>query len=227
MPAELKHHFVAFLDVLGFSDMVEADLKSENQQHLTKLFRCHQAAPAIFAENANCSITQFSDAIVVAMPFEASRFQWFASRVAEYQRLLLDEGLLCRGGLAVNKHFSSGSFTFSAGLIQAYRVESLSARYPRVVVAPDVIDLIYPAPARVSRILVREDDGLYFIDYLGLTAKRRPKRLTAQVDRLVASMSKSDSVSVREKGVWLAAYSDAILRTQFSKPRFTGVRVAA
>ncbi|WP_157656244.1 hypothetical protein [Burkholderia ubonensis] len=224
-PMELKPHFVAFLDVLGFSDMVETDSKSENQVFLSKLFKCHQSAGTIFRDNVNCSITQFSDSIVVSMPYNSTQFQWFSTRVAEYQRLLLDEGLLCRGGVAVNKHFSNGSFTFSAGLIQAYRVESKAARYPRVVISPEVLSLVYPSMASIPGFLIKEDDGLYFIDYLGLTADKRPKTLEKSISEVVNRLSSSENSSVREKGQWIAAYSDAILGTTHSQPRFSGLRI--
>ncbi|WP_155754361.1 hypothetical protein [Burkholderia multivorans] len=222
---DLRPHFVAFLDILGFSEMVESDARTEKQNFLSKLFRCHQSAAVIFRDNANCSITQFSDSIVVAMPYDATRFQWFASRVAEYQRLLLDERLLCRGGIAVNKHFSNGTFTFSAGLIQAYRVESKAARYPRVVISPEVLSLVYPDMQEIPPFLIKEDDGLFFIDYLGLTARKRSRTLSESIADIVHRLSESDSSSVREKGQWIAAYSDAILGTTHSQPRFSGRRV--
>jgi hypothetical protein len=117
MPTELKQHFVAFLDVLGFSHMVKSDLENGDLAFLSKLFRCHQSAAQIFRDDPNCTITQFSDSILIARPYDAEGFEWFAKRVAEYQRLFLQEGLLCRGGIAVDRHFSNGSFTFSAGLI--------------------------------------------------------------------------------------------------------------
>ena len=91
----VQQHFVAFLDVLGFSEMVAADLLSQRQENLTKLFRCHQSAAVIFRDDVNCQIIQFSDSIVVATPYDPARFEWFVERVADYQRLLLDERLLC------------------------------------------------------------------------------------------------------------------------------------
>src|SRR5262245_15988104 len=122
MPLELKQHFVAFLDVLGFSQMVEADINGNDHRFLSKLIKCHQSAGKIFSDDPNCTVTQFSDSIVISKPYDSGSFKWFVTRVAQFQRLLLDEELLCRGGVAVNKHFSNGSFTFSAGLIDAYRV---------------------------------------------------------------------------------------------------------
>lgn len=226
MPIELKQHFVAFLDVLGFKEMVRSDVASGEHLFLSKLFRCHQSAAGIFQDDPACSITQFSDSIVVSKPFDPDSFEWFATAVAEYQRLLLDQELLCRGGIAINKHFSNGSFTFSAGLIDAYRIESGSARYPRVVIDPDVMDLIFPGSQLVPAYLIQEDDGLFFIDYIGLTKNHRPKTLTASINNVVGSLLASHQPSsVREKGLWLAHYSDSILETSLKLPKFSGKRV--
>jgi hypothetical protein len=217
---DLKQHFVAFLDLLGFKEMVEADLRAAHQDNLAKLFRCHQSAGVVFRDKVNCSVIQFSDSIVISMPYSAGEFEWFVSRVADYQRLLLDEHLLCRGGIAVNKHFSNGSFTFSAGLIEAYRVESKVARYPRVVVSPDVLDLVFPNMSNTPRHLIMEDDGLYFVDYIGLTKRKRPRQMEITLQSVVKNLSANKNPSVREKGLWLAAYSDAVLSTKLSPPKF-------
>lgn len=220
MAVELRQHYVAFLDVLGFSDMVAEDVRSNDQRNLAKLFKCHQAAGNIFSDDPNCSVTQFSDSIVVSKPYDAKDFDWFVTRVARYQRLLLDEGLLCRGGISVNKHFSNGSFTFSAGLIAAYRVESSLARYPRVVVSKEVMDLIFPDSKGIPKNLMREDDGLLFVDYIGYSRKIKPKKLVSIVESLVTRLIKSEIASIREKGLWLAGYSDTVLGTHLQPPRF-------
>ena len=121
---------------------------------------------------------------------------------------------------------ANGSFTFSAGLIDAYRIESGSARYPRVVIDPDVMDLIFPGSQLVPAYLIQEDDGLFFIDYIGLTKNHRPKTLTASINNVVGSLLASHQPSsVREKGLWLAHYSDSILETSLKLPKFSGKRV--
>ena len=225
MPVEFKQHFVAFLDVLGFKEMVRDDALNDSNTHLLKLYKCHQAAAAIFHDDPTCTITQFSDSIVISKPYDAAGFKSFATHVAEYQRLLLDAQLLCRGGIAVNKHFSNNSFTFSAGLIDAYTVESIAARYPRVVISPDLLSLLYPEGIGKPSYLIREDDGLWFIDYIGLTSKKRKQTLLVSIEKIVNKLAMSESSSVREKGLWLAAYGDAILSTSLKKPKFSGKRI--
>ncbi|WP_425254426.1 hypothetical protein ACPJXG_12360 [Janthinobacterium sp. NFX145] len=225
MTAEFKQHFVAFLDILGFKQMVAHDISHDSVDYLMKLYKCHQGAANIFHDDPTCTITQFSDSIVISKPYDAKGFTGFATHVAEYQRLLLDEELLCRGGIAVNKHFSINSFTFSAGLIAAYDVESTTARYPRVVISTEVIALVYPDGIGNPNFLIKEDDGLWFIDYIGITSKIRPKKLKSSVENIVSELEHSNSSSVREKGLWLASYADATLKTTLKKPKFSGAKI--
>lgn len=224
MNATMKIHFVAFLDILGFKALVDQEVRLGSGEYLEKLLRCHQKCAEIFKSDPTLSIIQFSDSIVISRPYDASQFVPFVSSIAEYQRYLLDEQLLCRGGVAVNQHFTNGTFTFSAGLIDAYEVESKSARYPRVVIAPDVIDLIYPN-GNPSVEIVKEDDGLYFIDYIGVTKNKRTRLLKGAIRNIVNSLKSSGTPSIREKGIWLANYSDAILGTNHTPPKFEGGRV--
>jgi hypothetical protein len=224
MAEELKQHYVAFLDVLGFSEMVMADTQSDQNGYLSKLFKCHQSAATIFNDEPSCAVTQFSDSVVIALPYDAKLFGWFVKCIGLYQRMLLDEGLTCRGGIAVNKHFSNASFTFSAGLIDAYHVESKVARYPRVVVSREVLELVFPnsiAGQPPPSNLILEDDGVYFVDYLGSTKSRKPKALVKTVQQVVKQLLENAEPSVKEKGRWLAAYSDAVLATRLKIKRFT------
>lgn len=219
----MKIHYVAFLDILGFKSMVAREVESADGEYLGKLFRCHEKCMDIFKSDPSLTIIQFSDSVVISRPYEVGEFRGFVSRIAQYQRYLLDEELLCRGGIAVNQHFTNGTFTFSAGLIDAYTVESTTARFPRVVISPDVIDLVYP-DKNTPLELLREDDGLYFIDYLGITKTQRSKSLSKTLGIVVANLSRSTQSSVREKGIWLANYSDALLGTTLTPQKFTGGR---
>lgn len=224
MISTMKIHFVAFLDILGFKALVDREIRTGSGEYLKKLLRCHQRCAEIFKPDPTLSIIQFSDSVVISRPYDASEFIPFVTSIAEYQRYLLDEHLLCRGGVAVNQHFTNGSFTFSAGLIDAYHVESKSARYPRVVISPDVIDLIFPDKKTPIEI-IKEDDGLHFIDYIGITKNRKLPMLKNSIRDIVNSLKDSEMPSVREKGIWLANYSDAILRTKHTPPKFEGGQV--
>lgn len=198
--------------------MVDSEAKAGTGFFLNKLYNCHQKARSIFSSSPGLTTIQFSDSIVLSLPYSKERFEDFVDIISRYQSYLLEEGLLCRGGIAVNQHFNDDSFTFSAGLIDAYHVESTSAKYPRIVISSDVIDLVYPN-GRPLRKVIREDDGLYFVDYLS-QYKDSPEGILRIVSGIVEDIASSNSASVREKGIWLACYCDAILGSQLCPPRF-------
>ena len=74
-----------------------------------------------------------------------------------------------------------------------------------------VLDLALPGRKSIPPFLVQEDDGLFFVDYLGLTKNKRRKHLHNVVAGIVLRLLTSPEPSVREKGRWLADYSDAVL----------------
>jgi hypothetical protein len=86
------------------------------------------------------------------------------------------------------------------------------------------MELIFPDKAAPPSILVLEDDGLYFVDYIGSDLRKR-RQLTTSVTTVVTTLIMSPDSAVREKGLWLAAYSDAVLGTALSLPKFRGRKI--
>src|SRR5262245_56824982 len=111
----LAHHFVAFLDLLGFSAMVagEAEHAGDDRSSFLKLRDAHQQTRSRFEKMPGYTLFQFSDSIVLARQFDKHALPEFLGVVADYQRSLLERELLCRGGIAYGKHFVDGSFLFS------------------------------------------------------------------------------------------------------------------
>ncbi|HHE4876659.1 hypothetical protein [Morganella morganii] len=213
---EIKTYFVAFIDILGFKNIVEKErLSGYEGEQLNKLFDCHVECEKIFKEHG-LDIVQFSDSIVISKAYDKESFHEFVFSVSEYQKLLLRKGFLCRGGIAVNKHYSLSSFLFSPALIDAYKVESEKAIYPRVVVSEDVINLVFPEK-EYPKNLCKEYDGLFFINFL---YKENISSIGDVVSNVVANCLGSKNHSIMQKGIWLANYSDYILKTDLSPQRF-------
>jgi hypothetical protein len=220
------NHFVAFIDVLGFAEMVRHDTEAGDGRRLfvEKLYEVNQE----FASRAatlgeEFRITQFSDSIVVSHPFVLERAPGFFRAVSGFQVELLKRELLCRGGVTYGKHFSSASFMFSDAMISAYRIESTQARYPRIVVSTDLVDLLGDKKCGVAELLVREDDGAAFIDYLKLMDPSDRGAIVEIVEQMVRRSGPKDSPSVQEKIRWLAQYADLTIGTTLSSPRFAPV----
>lgn len=166
---EPDFHFIAFLDILGFSNMVKSDFESptQNKTFLNKLFEIYKYTSNLHESSLGLNIIQFSDSIVLSVPFSEESFSQFISVIATYQYDLFCEGIICRGRIASGKQFLQEGFLFSNGLIEAYMIENEIAKYPRIVVSTDLIELIYKNGEIDKNIpLIKENDGLFFVDFL-------------------------------------------------------------
>jgi hypothetical protein len=203
-PGNLSYHYVAFIDLLGFSAMVEADCNgpTNNIRYFPKLFDIHKTITTLTGMIPGSSLTQFSDCIVIAVPFGLQPFSEALGLIARYQFLLLQEGILCRGGISYGKHFQEHTFLFSEGLIRAYRIESEQAKYPRIVIDKDVIELVIQKEPQIYDLMIEESDGAIFLDYLRFGP---PKEVFAVVTRITAGLKKMHR-RTREKHRWLREY---------------------
>lgn len=202
----LKDHFVAYIDILGFTNMVEHDfLKNpKNPKYITKLYDIHKLTQSLIQqESENIGFLQFSDSIVLNMEYNKFKFEYFINLLSKFQYNLILEGILCRGGIAYGKHFSDDNFMFSHGLIEAYKVENEVAVNPKIVISSDLFGLLYPYPDSVDYSnfhLLKDDDGTIFIDYL------RNYLPADQSKILSAIQNESDNPRIISKQKWLTRY---------------------
>lgn len=198
-------NFVAFLDILGFSYMVKHDCESANStDFLKKLFDSYKITKDLNATSPNFGLMQFSDSIVFSMPYLKESFPIFIRIISYFQYDLFKQGLTCRGGVAYGKHFSKDGFVFSNGLIEAYRLEKEYARYPRILVSNDLLDLIYTEPETPEIPLLREDDNEVFVDYFYNNNLTEIKSYLEHILDEVPPITPS----LREKRKWLKGYFD-------------------
>lgn len=203
--------------------MVKADCESSgNPIFLELLYSAHQKAKSILGQDPNSNLIQFSDSIVFSKPYAVSDFESFVSTVAIWQRELLISGLLCRGGITFGKHFVDDKFLFSKAMIDAYHLESQQARYPRILISKDLLELVSPKVELGNIPLINEDDGVCFVDYIDRGAEISAVDLTNAVTRILEK-TKSSSPSVQEKLRWLARYADHKLQTTLSRPTYSAL----
>lgn len=214
---DVASHYVAFIDILGFKNIVEQEKENHfDKGLLSKLYDCHLRCGEIFNE-FNINLVQFSDSIVISKLFSKDSFEEFAKAVSSYQVLLLKNGFLCRGGIALNKHYSNSGFIFSPALIDAYKVESERAIYPRIVISEDLMDFLFTDKG-IPDYLCKEYDGLYFINYID---KNLDETAHQSLMTIITSCIRNKNPSIAQKGLWLAGYSDIIFNSQTCPPRFT------
>lgn len=219
MAIELKEYIVAFIDLLGFSAMVQHDCESPDgeQRYIESLYAIHLKTKELKKTISGLQITQFSDSVVLAIPYNQENYIKVVEVISNYQFELLNSGILCRGGVSYGKHFSTEDFLFSNGMIDAYQIESTIASTPRVIVSKELIDLVYPSSyLSTGDHLILENDGLYFISYLN----------SGNADENWAAICKSipeelsENPSIRSKQIWLVDYYNH----QFPKSKQNDIR---
>lgn len=201
--------------------MVRSDCESsEPPRFLQLLYNSHLQAIGLFGKDLQADLIQFSDSIVFSKPFDLSKIEGFVDAIATWQKSLLLNGLLCRGGISFGKHFMKDKFLFSKAMIDAYFIENSLARFPRVVVSNDLLQLTNTTIKINPNKLLKEDDGATFVNYLQWTDETEKNQLKEAVARLTNEVDKLSS-SVQEKLRWLTRYADHILGTTLSPSQFT------
>ena len=80
--------------------------------------------------------------------------------------------LLVRGGISFGDFFSDERMKWGNALIRAYKLEDQIAIYPRIIVEPEIAEIIklMMKPDK-GRLLCTDFDGIYFIDPFGTNQK--------------------------------------------------------
>lgn len=173
------------------------------QKYIDKLKAIHQKTKNLKNEIDGLQLTQFSDSIVLALPYKKESFSEFSRLVSNYQYELLGSGIICRGGISYGMHHYEDDFLFSNGLIHAYHIEKDISINPRIVVAKDLVDLLYPDTNDIpQQTLTKESDGAHFINFL---ADRSPRESWEFINQIVPD-NLASSPSIRGKQIWLINY---------------------
>lgn len=213
---ELDYSIVAFVDILGFSNMVKSDC--ENKSDSIKYFKVLREINKETREIGDCNITQFSDSVIFSLPLSQENYIKMLKVLAEYQQKLLYQRIICRGAIAYGKHYKEDDFMFSQALIEAYQLESKDAIYPRIIISKNLLEYFKPA-IESPPYLIKEKDSFYFVDYL----RNADKELSLERLKEFDSSLHSQSLVVKEKYYWLYRYwefkfSDIL---PFLPPQFT------
>jgi hypothetical protein len=180
----VSDHLVAFVDLLGFAALIESSDEVARQK-IAGLLKKLASLRGDFAFRSDKktegtttyiepAVSSFSDCIVVS--FDLAKLddhdtglyiawqllgRWFG----EIGLDALQMGCLLRGGVTIGPLFHENGVVFGSGLVRAYRMESESARYPRIIVSQSVIGRTQGFAA-YHETLFQADDGEWCLDYL-------------------------------------------------------------
>lgn len=186
-----EKRILAFLDILGFSTMVE-DSKVDTSirrkiKNATEIIRSETDY-----EYEEKKVSTFSDSAVISYRIKSqSSLFYLLIDIIHLQLKLGALGIMIRGGIAVGDCYHDGKIVFGPAMNEAYRLESKVALWPRVVIKKETLNIgiaesLDPNPYAmkydipdIMSCLKRDDYNeesnnpeLYFVDFL-----RQPQEL--------------------------------------------------
>lgn len=155
---KIKECFVAFIDVLGFKEMIEQDNGTGQYLEIIKT-AIHKGTKQLQERKQQdtnpykfwfdeFTVKSFSDCFCFSVPlaFEKGEKDYKQNFVAFYVWIkvfyneLLSQGFLCRGGITQGWHYAGEDIIFSKGLVDAYLIESKKANYPIIMISDDLLN---------------------------------------------------------------------------------------
>lgn len=187
---DTHNRIVAFVDILGFSDMIRKYDSSANVQLLIDLKESLDSAVEFMQKNYQYSENQiesklFSDCLCLSTPYFDNdtdfpyQFGIIMLGLKMYQYLLLNKGYLVRGGVAIGSYYSDGNMIFSGALVKAVEYEKNGStvsthdrqeKPPRILVCPEIINKLHEAKIHAtlnpffSDGLIKDEQGEIFIN---------------------------------------------------------------
>lgn len=227
---------IAFIDILGFQEHIRNS--ENNNDYANYIKRVMNFIEYLKKDNDDGilslkeigrEITIFSDSIVISYPYdiESSLFYVLVD-IIHIQLELLAEGILMRGGITTGDVYHGGNIVFGPAMVQAYKLESECAIYPRIIMTEETIvegvknkisDHSYEQELEYVLGLVKKDtDGFYFIDFLS-----QPQELDEEhyyyicldkIKGLITNilLSKTLDLRVVSKYEWLKTYYNTTIK---------------
>lgn len=227
---------VTFVDILGFSDLVERLCADEVTEMLDAIGAT--AAQSVGAEDQKTGVLSFSDSVIRSRPIATETV--YDALLHEIQQLataqwtLLEFGMLIRGGTTVGEISLEGGRAFGPAFIRAYRLEFSLAGSPRIVIDPTVIESIRrhlrtiasrgrkrSAIADLKNHIRLGDDGIWFVDYMSSITLMNDRAyvlsaLVGMREFIIGEVHKlSPNSLVLAKHLWLIRYHNQSVRRLF------------
>ncbi len=200
-----EERIIAFIDILGFKELVECSEKASDYSKLSKLIK---RATNLFKDLTyinDFQFTQFSDSFILSFKsFKSEDSMLFMMQLQQLIDLFLTENILLRGGVTIGKLIHTKTILMGTGMNQAYYLESQLAKYPRVIIDKELLghweNCLYDYNVENMFGVTKDCDGEYFIDYINKS--NLPPNLNIILKKAYELIN-SDVKSLNEKGLWL------------------------
>lgn len=242
-----EERIVSFVDILGFSqeicsagngelEAVRSKVKKFRSAFAEASFRKSEPfKPGVETDNGVIFL-QFSDCFIRAKSMTVSPLHYELLSYVHGIADIVNQGFLVRGAVTHGDFYydDNENVLISPAFIQAYRLESTEASSPRVIVDPKTLqalshrsdwwrwsnrsDLLSEELEEHHKLLRRDSDGYYFVDYLRCIYPEMdepnddyPEYLQRHKEFIERSLKEQKDVRTLKKFIWLGNYHNAVV----------------
>jgi hypothetical protein len=229
----LRDSIVAFIDILGFSNMAMSCERLEDSQRLLDKIAVaiddsrhfvRQNIPDGDRELGRRWATKFfSDNLAFGFPFDEESVDrattvWFIIRCAQrYQLKMTLNGFFVRGALTQGPVCLTDEIIFGSALIECYQLESKASIVPRIVLAEPLQQIVMKSyrasagrlEAGAEQAICRDVDGWWFVNYLDAAQDARGVQwdlIEKHKKSILESLSHTTRHDVLPKYGWACRY---------------------
>ena len=238
---EYQERYVAFLDMLGFSNKCAKKVLSCSEifkllsinsliNEVVKHKFLRYIIPEDVVDNTYYSI--MSDSIFIAAPANDYGLLYILYLCSFIQNMLLEHNILLRGGITKGEFFGKDDIVFGPAVVEAYNIERFISNYPRIVLAECIINDKKKTPEYYIsnainkyeedsintqiELLINQstDDSLYFVNYLHTMQLIKLKHNPSIQQRITDFIDKgvqSNNAKIKVKYLWTKNYYEESL----------------
>lgn len=179
-----EDRILAFVDILGFKDMVHISSFDPREQQRIKAAMdiihsykvLNDAGEDGGLRKLGVQVTTFSDSAILSYPvnFDGGLFHVLLDLI-HLQIDLSNIGVFIRGGVSIGPAHHDEVNAYGPAMIEAYGLESDKAVYPRIILTDQTLSIGIsvsqnhrnPVDMSLLNSVIRQDeDGFYYLDYL-------------------------------------------------------------
>ena len=184
-PIQYEDRLIVFVDLLGFKQAVNNSVNHQViAQKIYNILNYHKRLKEknygdglASGSDYGKEITFFSDCFVISYAIgRGGELYYILSDIIFYTFDLLSMGFLLRGGITFGQLVHQGDICFGPAMNRAYELESICARYPRILVDNAIINNISGFRLECNseeferefmfNLISHDKDGKYFLNYL-------------------------------------------------------------
>ncbi|WP_445682396.1 hypothetical protein [Radicibacter daui] len=154
------YSYVAFLDILGYKNLLDTDIKNGNQAFKEKMITAFHVFDDV--NGAHFSHQAISDSIFITCADRNLIFD-LINILGKVFCSFLEQGLLIRGGVSYGEHFHNQTITYSPALTKSYMLESTLADFPRIMVDNNIHEMF---PDAYERKLILKSGPNWFLNVI-------------------------------------------------------------